>query len=474
MLSRNRFGFGKMFVGALCAAAALHPHAAHAATATSPDGGFSVEWTQIGSPLAARKIAAGCGTNAIYALNYDKSLWVNNANGADNSWSYVGTWTGADSMGCDGSDLSILNTDKTLWHATGLPNWGYTGTPTYAAQLGGGNGFLFALNTDSTIWSDNDSADNAGIYAGQNWTYRGTDIWLKRVTGAAHAYIDMNILDNPTVRTWGMNQDGSLWYNDGLTITQYHPFPTALPSGVQAIEFAAYDSDGLYVLDSTYHLWRAVQHEGNCYDGVDNDKDGVTDFADDDCRFFSYVLNVPPIYQDESNWCWIASAKMVLGYVAGDSTSECTLANQRQANSNGWNYNNNTSIDCCSNGRPSWNDPVPPNGCNHTGGAGSIYADKNISNSWSNTPLSWTALQNEFRANRPVSFDLTWNNCTASNCGHQMVAIGEHMDAAGGDWVVANDPGNGDTIALPYNVWSNQDPTQYGFVFNGQFSNIHR
>ena len=157
------------------------------------------------------------------------------------------------------------------------------------------------------------------------------------------------------------------------------------------------------------------------------------------------------------------------------TTSECGLANLRQAKGGvGWGNNTGTvSIDCCSNGRPSFSDPVPPNGCNHTGGAASVYLDEGYTYSASSSP-SWAGLQTELRAQRPVAFNITWNNCNAAqqDCGHYMVAIGEHMDDAGGEWIVVNDPGGGDTVVYSYAAWANTDPTQYGYVFNGQLTNV--
>ena len=108
MRSLSRFGAHKFLLGAAAfSMAALSASKANAST-------FGIQWTQVGYPYDAQRIAA-CNPSEIYALNNDHSLWVNDNGGADGYWRYITTPGAAASMGCDGRTLIVMNDDKTLW-----------------------------------------------------------------------------------------------------------------------------------------------------------------------------------------------------------------------------------------------------------------------------------------------------------------------------------------------------------------------
>ncbi len=267
-------------------------------TISSQDG-FSVDWEMVGYPWAARKIAA-CGDGRLYALNDDKTLWFNKNGGADDGWSYETTPWAADSIACDGNDLSVLNDDKTLWHwsnaFTGLwSGWAYTRTLPQTDQLGSGvPGQLYALNFDKNIYTSA-SGDYWIDHSGESWTWRNYAWDAIRVTGASYSRY---------ARSFALNQNGSLWYNDHLLSDSspafWHPFPQ---STFNAVEIAADSTTVLYALDDTYHLWRGTVWETDCFDGIDNDNDGYVDSGDMAC-YQPLGEDICAIYADDGSYCF--------------------------------------------------------------------------------------------------------------------------------------------------------------------------
>jgi hypothetical protein len=221
---------------------------------------IGVAWTQVGHPYAASKIAA-CSPTQIYALNTDHTLWVNNSGGADSGWNYLTTPGGAANIACDGRVLVVMNTDKTLWRAVFNPNGSFNEWIRYsaaagAASIGGGPGVLTALNTDRGLWTS--TALDSATFSGQAWWGRGTAFQAARFTGfqAWSGYNPWH-LDNNVARFYALNDNGSLWYNDGVVIDDpgtWRAF-SSLPNGAVAAEIAAAGPGELFVLDTTARLW---------------------------------------------------------------------------------------------------------------------------------------------------------------------------------------------------------------------------
>jgi len=136
--------------------------------------------------------------------------------------------------------------------------------------------------------------------------------------------------------------------------------------------------------------------------------------------------------QETSQWCWAASAQMVMDYL-GHSVSQCVQANNRFGRS-----------DCCG------IDLCPPpteTDCFHSGGhpcACSGWPEFGKYNfdfkTTSNAPLSWDDLRSQisrgqYCEGKPFCFTWHWNG----GGGHMMVAIG-YKTVSGVNYVEMNDP----------------------------------
>ncbi len=369
----------------LAAALSLVGTTAKAGVVSSSDG-FSVDWETVGYPWAAQRIAA-CSATKLFALNTDKSLYVNYSGGIDSEWQYVTTPGSADSIACDGSTLIVMNTDKSIWREVVSASGAWLGWIKYADAggarvIGGGPGVLTALNFDQSVWTS--VGDDSTSFPGQWWTKRDVAGVAARITGS--------LTTNNVGRFFALNTDGSLWYNDLLVLAQpgaWRPYPIGLPSGVKPVEIASAGGGLLFVLDSTNHLWSART-------------DG---------------LPVPLDGQLQSNWCWAATTQMIAEY-SGVVVDQCAEAN----------YNTGRT-DCCTNPASASDTSM----CNKTGWWLLSYYGFNLTDLWQlncpinaacsatgNSALSFLQLANETSANRPVAFAWHWK----SGGGHAMAAIG--------------------------------------------------
>ena len=157
-------------------------------------------------------------------------------------------------------------------------------------------------------------------------------------------------------------------------------------------------------------------------------------------------LAVPLYPQVEDEWCWAASAEMIMSYL-GESVQQCAQANYRFGRT-----------DCCTNAssessttecdQPGW-----PNWTNW----GFTYSETAYG-----TALTFAQIQAEIAANRPVGFAWAWTG----GGGHYMVATGTTIDSTGTQWVSINDPwapNVGEQVTLTYADWvagpAGVDPT---------------
>jgi hypothetical protein len=184
-------------------------------------------------------------------------------------------------------------------------------------------------------------------------------------------------------------------------------------------------------------------------------------------RAGSALPNMPVMAQQESNWCWDASAVMTMNYLhqfypnAPHPPSQCQAMIMRQQVAGGWGPNG-TVLDCCA--TVSWGDT---SGCNHSGGSGDILSDWHYAWSFGDTP-SLSALTAQISGWQPVIFNVTWNG----GGNHAMVVKSVMTDSKGVPWVEIIDPGGGEVEITPYAVWANKDNTQYTFVNDGAYTNI--
>jgi hypothetical protein len=134
----------------------------------------AVRWTYVGKPGGAKQVT---GTTSLaiffpypvlYALNDDNTLWKSTS-GADGSWQYVGKPWAADRIAAGGgleeARPFALNYDKSFWLNAGdgcdvywhnIDNLGYTSEIAAASEF-----TLYALNKDHTLWK--------GSVKGSDW-----------------------------------------------------------------------------------------------------------------------------------------------------------------------------------------------------------------------------------------------------------------------------------------------------------------
>jgi uncharacterized protein YvpB len=134
------------------------------------------------------------------------------------------------------------------------------------------------------------------------------------------------------------------------------------------------------------------------------------------------VLSVPLYYQEHSNWCWAASASMILGY-HGKGVAQCSLANY----SFGINY-------ACGNSTFYWNNSANSGNWNY-------YVDDAMNHFWGSTRFyqvngyqSQSSLQTRINNNKPFIMSWRWS----SGGAHDVVVKGYS-----GSYVYFNDPWDG-------------------------------
>jgi hypothetical protein len=125
----------------------------------------AVAWTYMGRPSGAKQVT---GTTvaalfmlapALYALNDDNTLW-RSSTGTDGSWSYAGLPFAANRITAGGGLLEArpfaLNADRSLWLNAGDgcdAYWHPIDTLYATAEITAASQFvLYALNDDHTLW----------------------------------------------------------------------------------------------------------------------------------------------------------------------------------------------------------------------------------------------------------------------------------------------------------------------------------
>jgi len=157
-------------------------------------------------------------------------------------------------------------------------------------------------------------------------------------------------------------------------------------------------------------------------------------------------LNVPLDPQLQTQWCWAASAEMIMAYL-GTNIQQCAQANYR--------FNR---TDCCTSAASAEGGTE----CNQSGWPDWSYWGFSFEETAVGSALSFAELQAEFAANRPVGFAWSWTG----GGGHYMVATGTEVDANSVEYVNVSDPwlpNVGDEVTLTYDDWvagpAGVDPT---------------
>jgi hypothetical protein len=104
------------------------------------------------------------------------------------------------------------------------------------------------------------------------------------------------------------------------------------------------------------------------------------------------VLDVPQIFQEQTQWCWAACAQMVAAFLGNADVRQCELANFLHEQTK-----------CCNKpGSTACNQPCPYDGIEKVFTHLRIHS---ISHNWAVNPQ---VLMREFQANRPVEIGLLW------------------------------------------------------------------
>lgn len=136
--------------------------------------------------------------------------------------------------------------------------------------------------------------------------------------------------------------------------------------------------------------------------------------------WWAYTRNALPLPvllrpQLTAQWCWAASAQMIMNQ-RGTQVTQCDQANKRLGRT-----------DCC-------NSPVP-DGCVKPGWPEFSKYGFSSNTTATGTALSFSDLTGQINTNKPVAFSWAWNGGGA----HMMVAIGT-WSSGGNSYVRVNDP----------------------------------
>ncbi|SDJ86996.1 papain-like cysteine protease family protein [Paenibacillus naphthalenovorans] len=133
-------------------------------------------------------------------------------------------------------------------------------------------------------------------------------------------------------------------------------------------------------------------------------------------------VSVPVYAQEQSNWCWAASSKMILGYYGKTSMSQCDIVKTGKGTSN------------CAN-QPGYDSQSQS----------AMHSYGVSSNNYSGA-LSLSDINNQILGSKPVYTNIQWT----SGGGHALVITGTEY-YSGTDYVSFNDPGgSGSRSSLSY------------------------
>ncbi|MFZ1678528.1 MAG: C39 family peptidase [Saprospiraceae bacterium] len=150
------------------------------------------------------------------------------------------------------------------------------------------------------------------------------------------------------------------------------------------------------------------------------------------------IMSIPEVIQEQTNWCWAACTKCILGYY-NYSFSQCEIAEYTRSVSTSCNPNNYGSVNCCTN---------PNQGCNqwnyNWGCPGSmqdiLIHFGNITTYSLGSTITTAQIHVETASNHPFLFRWGWY----SGGGHFLVGYG----ISGSNIYYMNPlPGYGDEIS---------------------------
>ena len=138
------------------------------------------------------------------------------------------------------------------------------------------------------------------------------------------------------------------------------------------------------------------------------------------------TINVPQIKQEQSNWCWAACAEMVLRYYDDSTVRQCEFANE---------LFNRTEC-CLEPSIPACNRPCEMPDISN------LYSRKHIRSEFVDKAISFSKLQSEIDADRPVEVAYFWKDL--GKPGHSVIVRGWRIDGQE-EFVHVNDPADSPT-----------------------------
>ena len=156
------------------------------------------------------------------------------------------------------------------------------------------------------------------------------------------------------------------------------------------------------------------------------------------------TINVPQIPQQQTQWCWAACADMVLHYYGNTEVQQCDFAN--------WLFG---LSGCCS----SPSSELCNRPCRVADVSG-VYSNWSIRGTPMNRTVSFSTLQSEINAGRPVEVAYQWRG----GGGHVAIICGWDTNSTG-PFVRVNDPAYGSG-----GVYYSELLNAYGLLKFGQFT----
>jgi hypothetical protein len=145
-------------------------------------------------------------------------------------------------------------------------------------------------------------------------------------------------------------------------------------------------------------------------------------------------LNIPPVRQEQTNWCWATCARMTAAYYDNDLPRQCDFAN--------WLFKRSA---CCQDGSSvACNQPATD------AQIVAVYSQWGISCTYALAQVSYAALQGQIATNYPVEVGWTWTG----GGGHVVLLVGCTRDATG-EYVYINDPWTGAQSLMTYAAMQN-------------------
>ncbi|MEZ4403427.1 MAG: peptidoglycan DD-metalloendopeptidase family protein [Kofleriaceae bacterium] len=243
-----------------------------------------------------------CDRSALYAVEQQSSgppfyitsyaLWFSNSGGQ--AWTKQSALGKGPELACDHAQLATLDSSKRLWVAPLQANgtvgaWAQAPTSVQVDRIQGGDGTIYGVKVVAS-GKDVYVASNKAAAAPLAWTGPIANVGAVQVTGtgATATGSDSAAVGNSLAwsrRAFALEANGTVSTNSGLLAgsngwawldTGSERYTTLTAAGPDLLY-------GIQVKAGVKHLGRIRIEETSCFDGVDNDADGLRDGEDPAC-----------------------------------------------------------------------------------------------------------------------------------------------------------------------------------------------